>query len=232
MNKIVIAIDGHSSCGKSTLAQYLAKQLGYVYIDTGAMYRAVALYCKRHNWLAKDVWDKQAITNALDQIEVSFVHHVETNVSQTYLNGENVEEEIRGIAVSEVVSKVSQMPEVRKKLVQLQQQLGASKGVVMDGRDIGTRVFPQAELKLFVTADINIRVQRRFDQMVNKGIDITFEEVKSNLQQRDFDDTHRGENPLQKADDAVVLDNSNLTIDQQNEKALEWATERINGVNS
>lgn len=231
MNKIVIAIDGHSSCGKSTLAQYLSKQLGYIYIDTGAMYRAVALYCMRHDWLSKTQWDRDSIARALPQIEVSFDHNAETNVSMTCLNGENVEEEIRGIAVSEVVSKVSQMPDVRKKLVELQQQLGMEKGVVMDGRDIGTRVFPNAELKLFVTAEIDVRVQRRLEQMKNKGIDISFEEVKTNLQQRDFDDTHRGENPLKQAEDAVVLDNTHLNIEQQNKVALDLARKRIETLN-
>ena len=231
MNKIVIAIDGHSSCGKSTLAQFLSKQLGYIYIDTGAMYRAVALYCMRKNWLGKDTWDKQSIIDALPEIHVSFDHNAETNISQTCLNGENVEDEIRGLAVSEVVSKVSQMPEVRKKLVELQQHLGMEKGVVMDGRDIGTRVFPNAELKLFVTADIDIRVQRRFDQMKSKGLEITKEEVRRNLEQRDFDDTHRGENPLKQAKDAVVLDNSALSIEQQNEIALGLAFDRIKDQN-
>lgn len=227
MEKIIIAIDGHSSCGKSTLAKDLAQTLKYTYIDTGAMYRAVALYFMRTGDLSDKKANTSAIVTHLDEVNVEFRYDAETDQSTTWLNGENVEEEIRGVKVSENVSVVSQLPEVRAKLVQLQQEMGKHGGIVMDGRDIGTRVFPQAELKLFVTAELEVRAQRRYDQMVAKGLDVSFDEVAENLKERDFNDEHRGENPLQKAADAVEIDNTNISISEQYQLALDLARERM-----
>lgn len=215
MNKINIAIDGYSSCGKSTIAKALAAELGYTYIDTGAMYRSVALFALRKGLIQNGKINVDAIIMALPDIHVSFKYNNETKISDTYLNGENVEKAIRQMEVSDVVSKVSAIKEVREKMVALQKEMGKSKGVVMDGRDIGTNVFPDAELKIFMTADIDVRVARRYYELKSKGEQVTEEEVKENLLKRDYDDIHRKENPLRKADDAIVLDNSELTKQQQ-----------------
>jgi CMP/dCMP kinase len=216
MEKITIAIDGYSSCGKSTIAKALANKLGYSYIDTGAMYRATTLFMMRKNIVGQgNEISHQEIVNYLPEVVVSFQYNNETKKSETYLNGENVEAEIRTMAVSENVSKVSSIKEVRQKMVKLQQEMGEKKGVVMEGRDIGTAVFPDAELKVFMTADNEVRVQRRYDELHSKGQFVTREEVRKNLEERDYDDTHRAENPLRKADDAVILDNSDLNPQQQ-----------------
>ncbi|MFN4234816.1 MAG: (d)CMP kinase [Bacteroidia bacterium] len=215
MNKINIAIDGYSSCGKSTIAKALAAELGYTYIDTGAMYRSVALFALRNGLIKNGKINTEAIVMALPDIHVSFQYNNETKVSDTYLNGENVEKAIRQMEVSEVVSKVSAIKEVREKMVALQKEMGKKKGVVMDGRDIGTNVFPDAELKIFMTADMDVRVARRYFELTSKGEHVTEEDVKQNLLKRDYDDIHRKENPLKKADDAIVLDNSELTKQQQ-----------------
>lgn len=224
MHKINIAIDGYSSCGKSTLAKALAARLGYVFIDTGAMYRAVTLYC-----IEKNLWDEKNIIQHLEKINVSFQYNNESEKSETYLNGKNIEREIReNPAVADNVSKISAIKEVRKKLVFLQKELGKQKGVVMDGRDIGTVVFPDAELKIFMTANNEIRARRRHDELLSKGIIISMEEVKKNNESRDYMDTHRAEDPLRKAKDAVVIDNSHLTPQQQLDIALKIANEKIN----
>jgi len=227
MSKIVIAIDGFSSCGKSTLAKNLAKKLSYAFIDTGAMYRAVTLY-----FLRKGITDFSSLSNddvveLLKEINIDFRFNEAKQFSDTYLNDENVEEEIRSTAVNNAVSALSQVKEVRSQLVALQQKMGAKKGVVLDGRDVGTVVFPQAELKLFMTADPAVRAQRRFDELQANDIEITLEEVKNNLEQRDYNDTHRKENPLKKADDAIVLDNTNIGREEQLQMALDLALERI-----
>ncbi|MFT6167517.1 MAG: cytidylate kinase [Vicingaceae bacterium] len=214
---IIIAIDGYSSCGKSTIAKALAKRLNYVFIDTGAMYRAVSLYILRNeiDWKGSS---EQEIEKILDKITITFEYNAESQQSETYLNAENVEEEIRGKAVSEVVSEISQLKAIRKRMVSLQQKAGIKKGLVMDGRDIGTQVFPDAELKIFMTADPKIRAQRRFKELKSKGKPLTIEEIESNLTSRDYNDTHRKENPLRKADDAIELDNSYLDQEEQ----LNW----------
>tara|TARA_B110000503_G_scaffold122856_1_gene187899 strand:- start:643 stop:1332 length:690 start_codon:yes stop_codon:yes gene_type:complete len=214
---IIIAIDGYSSCGKSTIAKALAKRLNYVFIDTGAMYRAVSLYILRNeiDWKGSS---EQEVENILDKITITFRYNPDSQQSDTYLNGENVEEEIRGKAVSEVVSEISQLKAIRKRMVSLQQKAGIKKGLVMDGRDIGTQVFPDAELKIFMAADPKIRAQRRFKELMSKGKPLTIEEIESNLTSRDYNDTHRKENPLRIADDAIELDNSYLDQEEQ----LNW----------
>lgn len=225
MRKITIAIDGYSSCGKSTLAKALAAKLGYSYVDSGAMYRAVTYYFLQNHVIpdSKQVFDNEKVLHALNQIHLTFVYNPSLKASETYLNEVNVEKEIREMLVSQSVSRVSAIKEVRTRLVAIQQKLGKTKGVVMDGRDIGTVVFPDAELKLFMTADIDVRTQRRFDELSSKGNKITLDEVKQNLAQRDYDDTHRKENPLTKAKDAIVLDNSDLSKQQQ----LDFVTKLI-----
>lgn len=227
MNRITIAIDGYSSCGKSTLAKQLAKKLGYSYIDSGAMYRAVALWCLENNGIQNGVPDNEKIVTNLDNIKIEFRFHPEIQSSQTYLNGRNIEKEIRGMAVSEVVSKISSIKEVRQKMVALQRQFGEDKGVVMDGRDIGSVVFPNAELKLFMTADPAIRAKRRYDELKAKGTEVSMEEIVENLRLRDYEDTTRKENPLIQASDAIVLDNSNLTPEQQFETACKLVEKRL-----
>jgi cytidylate kinase len=220
MSRITIAIDGYSSCGKSTLAKALAAKLGYSYVDTGAMYRAITLYCLRSGIIKNGELNIAALIEQLPDIDVSFRFNSTTKSSETYLNGENVEKELRTMEVSDNVSQVSTVKEVRAKLVALQRNLGRDKGVVMDGRDIGTNVFPNAELKLFMTADKDVRTQRRLDELTSKGQLVTFEEVQRNLEKRDYEDTHRKENPLSKARDAIVLDNSDLNKEQQVEYVL------------
>jgi len=215
MRKITIAIDGYSSCGKSTIAKALAAILGYAYIDSGAMYRAVTLYCLNTGIMKDGEVDKDNLIHELDNINVSFKYNEELKSSETFLNGENVEKEIRMMPVSESVSKVSLIKEVRKKLIAIQRQLGKEKGVVMEGRDIGTAVFPDADLKLFMTADPKVRAMRRYRELLEKGTPTNMEEVENNIRQRDHNDTSRDENPLVKAEDAIVLDNTHLNQQEQ-----------------
>jgi cytidylate kinase len=214
MQPIIIAIDGFSSCGKSTLAKALAKRLGYAYMDTGAMYRAVTLYGIR-NQLDFHQMNAEEVDHYIDQIEITFKADPESGDSITYLNGEHIETEIRGKEVSNLVSSVAQIKAIRKRMVELQQQAGKNKALVMDGRDIGTKVFPQAELKLFMTAKPEIRAERRYQELQSMGVEIELDEVKENLKNRDYEDTHRAENPLVKADDAIELDNSYLDQEEQ-----------------
>ena len=222
-NKIIIAIDGHSSCGKSTVAKEIAQKLNYIFIDTGAMYRAVTLYCLRHNLIDNGIVNIPELKNNLDQIKVYFMLNPETQHNDIWLNGENVEQEIRLLAVSNNVSPVAAVAEVRHRLVALQQEMGKSKGIVMDGRDIGTVVFPEAELKIFMTAQPDVRAQRRFDELIAKGETISYEEIRANIIERDRYDETREESPLRKADDAIVLDNSFMTREEQ----LKWVLRRI-----
>jgi len=216
--KIIIAIDGHSSCGKSTVAREIAHKLNYIFIDTGAMYRAVTLYCLRNHIIENGlVMTEQLIAN-LDKIRVSFKYNPVTRNNDVWLNGENVEDEIRLLEVSQSVSPVSAVAQVRHLLVSLQQEMGKSKGIVMDGRDIGTVVFPEAELKIFMTALPDVRARRRFDELTSKGEVVSYEVILSNILERDHYDETRQESPLRKADDAIVLDNSFMTREEQ----LEW----------
>lgn len=219
MKKIVIAIDGFSSCGKSTLAKQLAGKLGYLYIDSGAMYRAITLYFLRNHI---DWSDPKQVQKALAEIELSFRPDPLSGLSEIYLNHENVEYIIRDLVVAEKVSEIAALKEVRDFAVQQQRLMGAAKGIVMDGRDIGTTVFPDAELKLFMTADTDVRAKRRFAEMVLKNPHVTIEEVKDNLELRDHMDTHRAISPLRKASDAVVIDNSKLSMEEQLNLALEY----------
>src|SRR5882724_11568066 len=221
---IIITIDGWSSCGKSTLAKQLAKELGYVYIDSGAMYRAITLYFLRNHI---DWTDTAEVNTALENIHIDFEFNQKSEQSEIILNGENVEYVIRDLVIAEKVSDVAAIKEVRTFAVAQQQKMGAKKGVVMDGRDIGTTVFPDAELKIFMTADIAVRVERRFREMYEKNPNITIEEVKSNLEMRDYIDSHREVSPLRKAEDAIELDNSNITMKEQLEMGLEWAREKL-----
>lgn len=224
MSRITIAIDGYSSCGKSTLAKALAAKLNYAYIDSGAMYRSVTLHCLRKSLIINKQFTPEEIIGTLAEINLDFKFNPHTKTSETFLNGENVEKEIRVMEVAENVSKISAIKEVRQHMVAIQRQLGSSKGVVMDGRDIGTHVFPRAELKLFMTADIETRVNRRMDELNSKGQHVEFDEVKKNLEQRDYDDTHRKESPLVKAKDAIILDNTDLNKEEQ----LEYVIRLIN----
>ena len=213
-----IAIDGYSSCGKSTIAKSIAQKYGMRYIDTGAMYRAIALFCMRNNIIKNKVVNHNSLLLSLEQMSINFKFNSETKQSETFLNDENVENLIRGMEVSENVSIVAQIKEVRDKLIAIQQEIGKAKNVVMDGRDIGTKVFSDAKLKLFVTASAKIRAKRRYDELVEKGDDISFEDILENINQRDSYDTNRKINPLIKADDAVMIDNSDLSINDQNKK--------------
>jgi cytidylate kinase len=215
MKKITIAIDGFSSCGKSTLAKALAGRLGYFYVDSGAMYRAVTLFAIKHGYIKKNEVNADAILHNLDKVNIWFKYNNNLKSSETYLNGENVEKEIRSIQVSSFVSTVSAIKEVRRKMVAIQQEMGREKGVVMDGRDIGTTVFPNAELKLFMTADPDVRAQRRFIEYKTKGETVLISDIKKNLEKRDYEDTHRKESPLIKAKDAVLFDNSDLNQTEQ-----------------
>ena len=216
--KIVIAVDGFSSCGKSTFAKKIASALGYVFIDTGAMYRAVTLYGIRHGAIRGGVVDAEALDRMLPRIGISFVFNPAREASDIYLDGENVEGPIRSLEVSEAVSRVSQIGAVRERLVGLQQQMGRDKGIVMDGRDIGTVVFPDAELKIFMTARPSVRARRRYDELRAKGDEVSYEEILQNVLSRDKADMTRAISPLRKADDAVVLDNSCMTVAEQ----MEW----------
>lgn len=225
--KIIIAIDGYSSCGKSTLAKQFASALHYVYVDSGAMYRAITLYFLRNGINLKK---EKNIAEALNNIHLSFSFDNNTDKSIIYLNDENVEAEIRDMLISEKVSEVAAIKAVRTFAVDQQRKIGNQKGIVMDGRDIGTTVFPKAELKIFMTADIAIRVERRFKELYEANKNITIEEVKNNLEMRDYIDSNREVSPLRKADDAHMLDNSNLTMAQQLKIALSWADEKIDAM--
>ena len=223
-DKIIITIDGWSSCGKSTLAKHLAKELGYVYVDSGAMYRAITLHFLRNHidWTNPD-----AVHEAMGNISLEFIYNEKSQQSEIHLNGENVEYVIRDLVIAEKVSEVAAVKEVRDFAVAQQKKMGKKKGIVMDGRDIGTVVFPKAELKIFMTADNAVRVERRFKELYEKNPAITIEEVKANLELRDYIDSHREVSPLKKAKDALLLDTSNLTIRQQLETALKWVDERL-----
>ena len=213
--KIIIAIDGFSSCGKSTFAKRIAARLGYIFIDTGAMYRAVTLYAREHGAIRSGIIDEEAVERLLDQISITFRFNPERGASDIYVNGDLVEGKIRSIEVSNCVSGVSAIPAVRRKLVAMQQEMGRRRGVVMDGRDIGTVVFPDAELKIFMTADPLVRAQRRYDELRAKGDCVSLEEIERNVRERDEADMHRAVSPLRQAVDAVVLDNSHMTVDEQ-----------------
>ncbi len=226
MKRIIVAIDGFSSCGKSTLAKDLAKAVGYAYVDTGAMYRSVTLYCLQNGLVKDNEVDEEKLRMSLPDIKISFQYNAEKKRNETYLNGENVEEEIRSLRVSNVVSIVSAIGFVRKAMVMQQQSYSIDRGVVMDGRDIGTVVFPDAELKIFVTASPEVRARRRYAELTAKGEKVTMEEILENVKQRDYLDQKRKESPLRQAEDAIVLDNSEMTIPQQNEWLLERFRER------
>ena len=215
MKKITIAIDGHSSCGKSTMAKDLAREVGYVYVDTGAMYRCVTLYALRHGLFTDEGIQEEALRKAMPQIQITFRFNAEKGRPDTYLNGELVEDLIRSMEVSNHVSPIATLGFVREAMVAQQQQMGKDKGVVMDGRDIGTVVFPDAELKIFVTASAEVRAQRRYDELKGKGMEADYEEILKNVQERDYIDSHRAVSPLRKADDAIELDNSHMTIAEQ-----------------
>lgn len=220
MKKITIAIDGFSSCGKSTMAKDLAREIGYIYIDTGAMYRAVTLYALRNNLFGKDGIDAETLEKRLADIHVTFKLNEETGRPDTYLNNELVERDIRTLHVSNHVSQVAALPFVRKALVGQQQMMGQEKGIVMDGRDIGTVVFPDAELKIFVTASAAVRAQRRYDELQQKGMASDYNDILKNVEERDYIDTHRAISPLRQADDAIVLDNSQMSIAEQKQWLL------------
>jgi cytidylate kinase len=225
VNRITIAIDGFSSCGKSTLAKQLAGHLGYTYIDSGAMYRAVALYVVENGLVRDGKLDKDGLMKVLDGLDIRFQHDPMTGRSATWLNARNVEQEIRGMEVSRHVTLVSPVPEVRAKLVKLQQAFGKERGVVMDGRDIGTVVFPNAEVKLFMTARPEVRAMRRYHELKLKGAEVDLASVVENIAQRDLDDTTRAADPLTKAVDAIVIDNSDITAEEQFVKALDIVLE-------
>lgn len=229
MRKITIAIDGHSSCGKSTMAKDLAQEIGYVYIDSGSMYRAVTLYSLRNGFFNGQGIDTQALKAALPDIHISFQLNPSTQRPMTFLNGENVEEAIRTLEVSSHVSPIAALGFVREAMVSQQQEMGKAKGIVMDGRDIGTVVFPDAELKIFVTASDEIRAQRRYDELKAKGQEVSFGDILANVQERDYIDQHREVGPLRKADDAILLDNSHMTIAEQKEWLMQHYQTAVNG---
>lgn len=221
--KIIIAIDGHASCGKSTFAKMIAKELGYIYIDSGAMYRAVTLHSMRKGLTGINGTDRNGIIRELASISIRFSYNTDTGSYETYLNNENVESEIRNIEVSGYVSEVSRIREVRNRMVELQREIGIYKGIVMDGRDIGTVVFPDAEIKIFLTASVEVRAMRRFLELKEKGVDANLEEIKSNIEERDKMDSSREISPLTMADDALLLDNSNMTPERQ----MSWFRELL-----
>jgi cytidylate kinase len=227
LKKITIAIDGFSSTGKSTLAKQLANNLGYVYVDTGAMYRAVALFAMQNGFINADSFDKESLIKSLASIQLEFKFNPDLGFAEMYLNAENVEKQIRTIEVSGFVSKVAEISQVRAKLVEQQQEMGKNKGIVMDGRDIGTVVFPDAELKIFMTAGADTRAQRRFDELQEKGDAVTYEEVLKNVVERDYIDTHREDSPLVMADDAIEIDNSYLNREEQFAAVLELVKDVI-----
>ena len=227
MKKITIAIDGFSSTGKSTLAKQIAKELGYIYVDTGAMYRAVTYFAMQHNFVNETHLDAEGLIKNLSNVSLQFHFNETLGFAEMFLNNENIEQAIRTIEVSRLVSKIAEISEVRAKLVEQQQQMGQNKGIVMDGRDIGTVVFPNADLKLFMTASTHTKAQRRFDELLEKGQRVTFEEVLQNVQERDYIDTHREDSPLIKADDAIEIDNSDLTKNEQFELVIELVNEKL-----
>ena len=222
-NKIIIAVDGFSSCGKSTFAKAIAARLGYIFIDTGAMYRAVTLYALEHGAIRSGMVDEEAVVKLLGQISITFRFNPQRGASDIYVNGDLVEGKIRTIEVSNCVSQVSAIPEVRHKLVAMQQEMGRRRGVVMDGRDIGTVVFPDAELKLFMTADPRVRAERRYKELREKGMQVSLEEIERNVRERDRADMSRAVSPLRQAKDAIVLDNSHMTVDEQ----MTWFLDRF-----
>lgn len=221
--KIIVAIDGHSSCGKSTVAKDLAKVLSIAYIDTGAMYRAVTLYALQNNLIDNNIVDEKGIVESLSNISVSFTFNSETKSNETFLNGKNVEKDIRTLEVSNKVSYVSAIGSVRKQLVEWQRDMGSKQSVVMDGRDIGTVVFPNADIKIFMTASDEVRAKRRFDELTSKGENVTMDEVLNNIKERDYIDSTRAESPLRKAEDAILLDNSKMSIEDQ----FDWIIKKL-----
>ena len=229
MRKITIAIDGYSSTGKSTVAKQLADWLAYVYIDTGAMYRAVTLYALENNFISEEKFEKENLINALPKIHLEFKKETPSAKSEIFLNGKNVEKEIRTLHVSEFVSPVAAISEVRKKLVEQQQRMGSEKGVVMDGRDIGTVVLPKADLKIFMNASAEERAKRRYEELLERGDQVTFKDVLENVQERDHIDTTRKDSPLRKADDAIEIDNSEMNLEDQFHIILQLAKDRIAG---
>jgi cytidylate kinase len=228
MKKITIAIDGFSSTGKSTLAKQLAKHLGYVYVDTGAMYRAITFFAMENGYISADFFDKETLINALPEIKLNFEFNAELVFAEIFLNDTNVEKGIRTLEVSNFVSTIAEVSEVRSKLVEQQKEMGKNKAIVMDGRDIGTVVFPDAELKIFMTASAETRAQRRYDELISKGDSVTLEDVLENVQKRDYIDTHREDSPLVMANDAIEIDNSYLTIEEQFKAVLELVEDVIN----
>ena len=227
MKKITIAIDGFSSTGKSTVAKELAKALSYIYVDTGAMYRAVTLYAIENGFISEEKFDKKSLIKALDNIKLSFKFNDKLGYAEIYLNRKKVEGKIRSMEVSKLVSPIAEVSQIRKKLVAMQQEMGKDKGIVMDGRDIGTVVFPDAALKLFMTASADKRAKRRYKELIDKGYEVTFEEVLENVEKRDYIDSHREDSPLVQAADAVYFDNSNLGLKNQFERILFLAKNRI-----
>ena len=221
--KLIIAIDGYSSCGKSTFARAIAKEINYIFIDSGAMYRAVTLYCMRKNFINVRGVKTEAIISELNQIIIDFIYNPDINEYETYLNSENVEKEIRSMEVTSYVSRISQIQEVRTRMVELQRQIGVYKGIVMDGRDIGTVVFPDADIKIFMTASVEIRAKRRYDELKSRGIFIEFDEVKRTIIARDIADENRDISPLRRADDAIILDNTKMTVEEQ----MDWIKDII-----
>jgi cytidylate kinase len=221
--KVTIAIDGYSSCGKSTFAKMIAKEMNYIFIDSGAMYRAITLWCIRNNFVSDNYIDTELIVDGLKNISVSFILNPETNTPEIFLNSENVENLIRSLEVTKYVSEISRIPEVRSRLVEFQRKIGAHKGIVMDGRDIGTVVFPDADIKIFMTASVDIRAKRRYDEFKAKSIDVDFEEIRNGIIARDIADENRDISPLQKADDAITLDNSRMSVEAQ----MSWIREII-----
>jgi cytidylate kinase len=227
--KLIIAIDGYSSCGKSTFARAIATKLGYIFIDSGAMYRAVTLYCMRRRFISDSMLDLLGIVTELKDIHIEFVYNPDISEYETFLNSENVEKEIRSLEVSRYVSRISMIQEVRTRMVELQRQIGVFKGIVMDGRDIGTVVFPDADLKIFMKASVEIRAKRRYDEMKGKGIDVNYAEIEKNIIARDITDENRDISPLRRADDAVILDNSKMTVEEQMTWVLKIIDKKING---
>jgi cytidylate kinase len=221
--KLIIAIDGYSSCGKSTFAKAIAKELTYIYIDSGAMYRAVTLYCMRKGYVNTGILNMPAILNDLKDIHIGFVFNPDLNEYETFLNSENVEREIRGTRVTAHVSRISQIPEIRERMVELQRQIGVYRSIVMDGRDIGTVVFPSADIKIFMTASVDIRAMRRYRELIERGDVVDFEEVKQSIIARDIADENRDISPLRRAEDAIILDNSRMTVADQ----MEWVKKII-----
>ncbi len=221
--RLIIAIDGYSSCGKSTFAKMIARELDYIFIDSGAMYRAVTLYCIRRNFIGDQGVNIRGILEELQDINIDFIFNPDISSYETFMNSENVEAEIRSLEVTAHVSRISQIPEVRSRLVELQRQIGAFKGIVMDGRDIGTVVFPDADLKIFMTASADIRAKRRYDELKEKGMDVDPEEIRRGIIARDIADENRDISPLRRAEDAIVLDNSRMTVEAQ----MKWVKEII-----